>query len=177
VLLRSRVIAISVQYASLAGPAFAVHIYFCAGVPKLDDANDAGTKNSLECTLILTEGDSAKTLAVSGLSVVGRDRYGVFPLRGKLLNVRDASHSQVRPAFVASLALGGCSKCRCQYAAVIIGQVDTTPSFLWEFYFKRLLDAANTDILRNCFEKLKKKLVKNLRRQWQLKLRSFCVFT
>ncbi len=28
------------------------------GVPKLDDANDAGTKNSLNCTLILTEGDS-----------------------------------------------------------------------------------------------------------------------
>ena len=71
---------------------------FChhnAGVPKLDDANDAGTKHSLDCTLILTEGDSAKTLAVSGLSVVGRDKYGVFPLRGKLLNVRDASHKQV----------------------------------------------------------------------------------
>nr|CAB3267169.1 DNA topoisomerase 2-alpha [Phallusia mammillata] len=65
------------------------------GVPKLDDANDAGTKHSLGCTLILTEGDSAKTLAVSGLSIVGRDKYGVFPLRGKLLNVRDASHSQI----------------------------------------------------------------------------------
>ena len=69
------------------------------GIPKLDDANEAGSKNSLECTLILTEGDSAKTLAVSGLSVVGRDRYGVFPLRGKLLNVREASHKQVRQTF------------------------------------------------------------------------------
>ncbi|KAL1264057.1 hypothetical protein QQF64_004412 [Cirrhinus molitorella] len=65
------------------------------GVPKLDDANDAGGKNSSSCTLILTEGDSAKTLAVSGLGVVGRDRYGVFPLRGKLLNVREASHKQI----------------------------------------------------------------------------------
>ncbi|CAH2302238.1 DNA topoisomerase 2-alpha [Pelobates cultripes] len=65
------------------------------GVPKLDDANDAGSKHSLACTLILTEGDSAKTLAVSGLGVVGRDRYGVFPLRGKLLNVREASHKQI----------------------------------------------------------------------------------
>ncbi len=65
------------------------------GVPKLDDANDAGTKNAKECTLILTEGDSAKTLAIAGLSVIGRDRYGVFPLRGKLLNVREASHKQV----------------------------------------------------------------------------------
>ena len=65
------------------------------GIPKLEDANDAGTKNSAMCTLILTEGDSAKTLAVSGLGVVGRDHYGVFPLRGKLLNVREASHKQV----------------------------------------------------------------------------------
>ena len=47
------------------------------------------------CTLILTEGDSAKTLAVAGLSVIGRDHYGVFPLRGKLLNVREATHKQV----------------------------------------------------------------------------------
>jgi len=65
------------------------------GIPKLDDANDAGTKNSVHCTLILTEGDSAKTLATAGLGVVGRDRYGVFPLRGKVLNVREATHKQV----------------------------------------------------------------------------------
>lgn len=39
----------------------------------------------------MTEGDSAKALAVSGLAVVGRDNYGVFPLRGKLLNVREAT--------------------------------------------------------------------------------------
>ncbi|CAL8363224.1 unnamed protein product [Arctogadus glacialis] len=65
------------------------------GIPKLDDANDAGGKHSSECTLILTEGDSAKSLAVSGLGVIGRDRYGVFPLRGKILNVREASHKQI----------------------------------------------------------------------------------
>ncbi|XP_048132347.1 DNA topoisomerase 2-like isoform X4 [Rhodamnia argentea] len=65
------------------------------GIPKLEDANDAGGRNSNKCTLILTEGDSAKALAMAGLSVVGRDRYGVFPLRGKLLNVREASHSQI----------------------------------------------------------------------------------
>ncbi|CAL1584231.1 unnamed protein product [Knipowitschia caucasica] len=65
------------------------------GIPKLDDANDAGGKHSSECTLILTEGDSAKTLAVSGLAVIGRDRYGVFPLRGKILNVREATHKQI----------------------------------------------------------------------------------
>ena len=65
------------------------------GIPKLEDANEAGTKNSSGCTLILTEGDSAKTLAVAGLGVVGRDYYGVYPLKGKLLNVREASHKQI----------------------------------------------------------------------------------
>ena len=50
------------------------------GIDKLDDANKAGSKDSQKCTLILTEGDSAKALAISGLSVVGRDYFGVFPL-------------------------------------------------------------------------------------------------
>ena len=66
-----------------------------SGLTKLDDANNAGGKNASKCTLILTEGDSAKSLAVSGLAVVGRDNFGVFPLRGKLLNVREASHTQI----------------------------------------------------------------------------------
>ena len=64
-------------------------------VPKLDDANLAGTKDSAECTIILTEGDSAKTMATAGLSVIGRDRYGVFPLRGKILNVKDATMQKI----------------------------------------------------------------------------------
>lgn len=70
------------------------------GIPKLDDANDAGTRNSRDCTLILTEGDSAKSLAVAGLGVVGRDKYGVFPLKGKILNVREATHKQVGVKFI-----------------------------------------------------------------------------
>ena len=65
------------------------------GVEKLDDANKAGSNESLKCTLILTEGDSAKALAVAGLSVVGRDYFGVFPLRGKVLNVRDVNMKKV----------------------------------------------------------------------------------
>ena len=65
------------------------------GIPKLDDANKAGTAHSSKCTLIVTEGDSAKTLAVAGLSVVGRDHYGAFPLRGKCKNVRDVSVAQL----------------------------------------------------------------------------------
>ena len=64
-------------------------------IPKLDDANKAGTKDSKLCTIIFTEGDSAKATAISGLSVVGRETYGVFPLRGKLLNTRTATYSQL----------------------------------------------------------------------------------
>lgn len=64
-------------------------------IPKLDDANKAGTKDSEKCVLILTEGDSAKTTAISGLSVVGREYYGVFPLKGKVLNTRTATYSQL----------------------------------------------------------------------------------
>ncbi len=60
-------------------------------IAKLDDANLAGTADSGKCTLILTEGDSAKALAVSGLEALGRSKFGVFPLRGKVLNVRDVS--------------------------------------------------------------------------------------
>jgi DNA gyrase/topoisomerase IV subunit B len=62
-----------------------------AGIPKLDDANLAGGPKSSDCTLILTEGDSAKAQAVSGLTVVGRDRYGAFPLRGKFPNAEKTS--------------------------------------------------------------------------------------
>ncbi len=65
------------------------------GIPKLEDANKAGTRGSMDCILILTEGDSAKSLAMAGIEVVGRDLYGVFPLKGKLLNVREASSNQI----------------------------------------------------------------------------------
>jgi len=62
---------------------------------KLIDANFAGTRRGHECTLILTEGDSARGLAVAGRAVLDPDRIGVFPLRGKMLNVRDASVEQI----------------------------------------------------------------------------------
>ena len=65
------------------------------GIEKLEDANLAGTKDFEKCTLILTEGDSAKCLAMAGIEVVGRDYYGCFPLRGKVLNVRGAKDAQI----------------------------------------------------------------------------------
>ena len=64
-------------------------------IPKLEDALWAGTIKSNQCTLILTEGDSAKTFAMWGRSVIGPEKYGVMPLKGKVLNVRDATISQL----------------------------------------------------------------------------------
>ena len=67
------------------------------GIPKLCDATYAGGRKSKECVLILTEGDSAKTMALSGLSAIkdGRQIYGVFPLKGKLLNVKGLSLTKI----------------------------------------------------------------------------------
>ncbi|CAI2194558.1 2281_t:CDS:1, partial [Funneliformis geosporum] len=39
-----------------------------SGIAKLEDANNSGGRNAKDCTLVLTEGNSAKTLAVAGLS-------------------------------------------------------------------------------------------------------------
>lgn len=73
-------------------------------IPKLDDAEYAGGKKSSECILILTEGDSAKTMAISGLTTEQRKYYGIFPLKGKLLNVKDTTDKKVeQTAEIANL--------------------------------------------------------------------------
>ena len=60
-------------------------------VQKLVEANYAGTKNGHKCTLFLCEGLSAKTMVDSGICILGHDYYGCYPLRGKVLNARNAS--------------------------------------------------------------------------------------
>ncbi len=65
------------------------------GIPKLVDANFAGGTKSAKCILILTEGDSAKSGVVSGLSKQDRDFIGVFPLKGKLLNTDGISQERI----------------------------------------------------------------------------------
>ena len=66
-------------------------------IEKLFDANNAGKiGKSKECHLFLTEGDSARNLAVAGFSVIGRDNFGAFPLKGKPLNVRDTSLKTIK---------------------------------------------------------------------------------
>ena len=58
------------------------------GIPNLIDANNSGTVNSKDCILILCEGLSALSGIVSGLSSEDRNTIGIYPLKGKLLNVR-----------------------------------------------------------------------------------------
>lgn len=65
------------------------------GIAKLDDATMAGTRESSRCTLILTEGDSAKAMVLSGLSQEQRKYYGVFPLKGKIMNVKDSTPAKI----------------------------------------------------------------------------------
>lgn len=66
-----------------------------SGIPKLIDSTWAGTDRSGECTLLLTEGDSAKSGVVSGLSREDRATIGVYPLKGKLFNVRGETPSKI----------------------------------------------------------------------------------
>jgi len=58
------------------------------GIPKLVDANWAGTDKSKDCIIIFCEGDSAKAGIISGLSADDRNTIGVYPMKGKILNVR-----------------------------------------------------------------------------------------
>ena len=61
------------------------------GIPNFVDANFAGTEKSTECILILAEGLSAMAGIVSGLKSEDRNLIGIYPLKGKVLNVRGAT--------------------------------------------------------------------------------------
>ena len=65
------------------------------GIPKLDDANWAGTDKSKDCMIIFCEGDSAKTGVISGLTSEDRNTIGVYPLKGKVMNVRGEAVKKV----------------------------------------------------------------------------------
>jgi DNA topoisomerase-2 len=58
------------------------------GIANFIDANFSGTERSKDCVLVLCEGLSALSGIVSGLSSDDRNTIGIYPLKGKLLNVR-----------------------------------------------------------------------------------------
>ena len=64
-------------------------------IPKLVDANYAGTAKSNDCIIILCEGDSAKSGIISGLSREDRNIIGVYPMKGKMFNIRGESVSKI----------------------------------------------------------------------------------
>ena len=65
------------------------------GIQNFIDANYSGTNKSSECILILCEGLSALSGIVSGLSSEDRNVIGIYPLKGKLLNVRGENISKI----------------------------------------------------------------------------------
>jgi DNA topoisomerase-2 len=65
------------------------------GIPKLIDANWAGTDKSRQCIIIFCEGDSAKAGIVSGLSSEDRNIFGVYPMKGKIMNVRGETTKKI----------------------------------------------------------------------------------
>ena len=65
------------------------------GVNNFIDANFAGTERSDQCTLILCEGLSAQSGVVSGLSSNDRNFIGIYPLKGKVLNVRGETAAKI----------------------------------------------------------------------------------
>jgi len=65
------------------------------GIPNLIDANFSGTDKSKDCILILCEGLSAMSGIVSGLSSSDRNTIGIYPLKGKVLNVRGEKTAKI----------------------------------------------------------------------------------
>jgi len=108
------------------------------GIPKLCDANKAGGRQSQKCTLILTEGDSAKTMAIAGLSEVGRDYYGVFPLKGKVLNVKDADANKLaKNAEITNLK---------KIIGLKTGEVYTKDTKPWPLRYGRIIIMTDQDV-------------------------------
>lgn len=110
------------------------------GLPKLNDADMAGTKDSKKCILILTEGDSAKSSVLSGLGQEGRDYYGVFPLRGKLLNVKDTDQEKV----INNAEIQAIKKILGLKAGVDYSI--ETPDELWDLRYGKIMILCDSDV-------------------------------
>lgn len=59
-------------------------------IKKLIEANNVKCE-PMKCTLFICEGDSAASMCNLGMEIIGHDYFGMYPLRGKILNVKKAS--------------------------------------------------------------------------------------
>lgn len=66
------------------------------GIANFEDALWAGGARSSECTLVLCEGLSAQALVLAGFNVVGKERYGCYPLKGKLINPKKSEEQALK---------------------------------------------------------------------------------
>ncbi len=69
-------------------------------VENLEHANEAGGKRAGECVLIIIEGNTAQQFALRGIAqgafgLKGRDFFGIYTIRGKFLNCRKATFTQL----------------------------------------------------------------------------------
>lgn len=74
--------------------------YKVIDVPKLIDAPKSKCsdyKERMQCTLVITEGDSASSFVHWGLTKLKdkKDYYGIFPIRGIMINVMNATEDQI----------------------------------------------------------------------------------
>ena len=74
------------------------------GMDKGEDANIAGTKHSLKCSIFFAEGQSALNYPQKRICMLegGKDYYGYMPLKGKFLNITKAKAAQYADNVVVS---------------------------------------------------------------------------
>ena len=65
------------------------------GIDAYESANKAGGHESNRCILFLSEGNSAAGMITKSFKIIGRDYNGIYPMRGKPLNVLNADTMQI----------------------------------------------------------------------------------
>ena len=111
-------------------------------VEGLEDANYAGKKDKL-CVLAVTEGLSALTYLKGGvdyglLGVKGRDYIGMMPIRGKFLNVKNASPQ--------TLSKNTEVKAIIQAMGLVYGEKYSNPENYAKLRYKKFVALADSDV-------------------------------
>lgn len=132
------------------------------GIKKLDDANKAGTKDWDKCHLFICEGDSAKNFVLSGFKVINRDYYGVYPLKGKPINVRQNKVKSLQNkefldlVKIIGLTSDNITKGKLRYGNVIFIADQDTDGFhiialllnMFQYFWKEIIQCNNKGLLK-----------------------------